>query len=879
MIFTLKCCGKKDPLGVDKQNIRLSFALSGSLEITRYELQLRYASGEAVCSISGKSGDGFTHWIAPELWQDQTQYCWRLAAETADGKKLLSPEGRFETGISRWQAQWIGGATQDGRTLEFQRSICLDAPVKKARLYICGLGYFTPFFNGKKLDDSWFIPPVTDYTYREAVDPVHRGTNHRISYYTYDVTALLRQGENILLAEVAGGYFSNQEKLNFEPQPDYSFGEPCLRYELHMEDDAGNMRIVCSDDKTLVRCTNTASNLYSGECVDFTRAQMPWSAAHTVKAPDGRMTAPECEADKVQKILAPVKSWQTPEGTVYDFGVNHTGGLTMTAFAEKPARLTIRFAEVLHSDGTLNFETAAWHGQHIHTQENKHIYQQNTYFLREGKQEIAPRFSWFCYRYALVCHEKDVRLEDMRSLFIHMDTEKNGAFSCSEELLNRINDMFLQTLRCNMHSGMMMDCPHRERLPYTGDGKLVMQSACYNLDTIPFYYKWLQDILDAQTAEGLIPNSAPYLGGGGGYAWGNALCAVSQYLYRYTGDLQIAYKSYDAIVKWLGYYQSKCDENYIIRSNSHTWMLGDWLAPEVVCSNVYYISTVCYLQAVKTALFFAELMDKENCQKWEDLENKIKAGINRVFFNKEKLTYGNGVQGENMLALAEDIVPAAYREKMEQELRHHYSVETDYHLDTGIVLTPVLINYLTDHGCADIAWRIMTAKTYPSYFSLMEGDTTFSEHWSKKWPDYYFGEPGNSRLVKGGGDLSHCHPMFGSVAAWLYEKVAGLDISLLWQKKILVTPYFTHCLQWAKADKETACGAVSVQWQWQQEEFSLELTVPQGLTAQCCFPASCDCLTEAHTNQKFVPEADGFFRFALPAGQWQLTGCKTLCKA
>ena len=583
------------------------------------------------------------------------------------------------------------------------------------------------------------------------------------------------------------------------------------------------------------------------------------------------MTAPECETDKLQKTLTPVKSWQTPEGTVYDFGVNHTGGLAMTVYSEKAVQITIRFAEVLDSDGTLNFETAAWHGKHVQTEEEKHIYQQNTYYLQKGEQEIAPRFSWFCYRYVLIPQQEGVRIDDLRSLFIHMDTDANGTFSCSEEILNRINDTFLQTLRCNMHSGMVMDCPHRERLPYTGDGKLVMKSAFYNLNVTDFYYKWLQDIIDAQTDEGLIPNSAPYLGGGGGYAWGNALCTVSQLLYSYTGDLQIARKSYDAIVKWMAYYESKSDENSIIRSNSHTWMLGDWLAPEVVCSNVYYISTVCYLQAVKTAIFFAQRIDREKCQKWETLREKIIAGINQVFFNKEKLTYGNGVQGENMLALAEDIVPDVYRDKMAAELRRHYTVETDHHLDTGIVLTPVLISYLTDHGFRDIAYRIMTAKTYPSYFSLMEDDTTFSEHWSKKWPDYYFGEPGNSRLVKGGGDLSHCHPMYGSVAAWLYERVAGLDLSELYQRTVHIKPYFMECMEWAKANKKTAFGEVSVEWSSVGGKYTLQICIPQGLSACCRFPAECRYLQNTETAQIYHPDQLGYFDFTLGGGCWKLT--------
>jgi alpha-L-rhamnosidase len=463
-----------------------------------------------------------------------------------------------------------------------------------------------------------------------------------------------------------------------------------------------------------------------------------------------------------------------------------------------------------------------------------------------------------------------VRIVSLSSFFIHMDIRRDGIFECEDPLLSRINAVFQQTLLCNMHSGLVMDCPHREKLPYTGDGKLVMKSAYYNNNVTQYYYKWFRDILDAQTGEGLIPNSAPYFGGGGGYAWGNALCTVAKQLYAWTGDLTVAAQGYKAICKWLDYYESKRDADYVIRSNSHTWMLGDWLAPEPVISNVYYISTVCYLQAVKTALFFAQILDRSACEKWQQLIAAIQDGIHRVFFDENALTYGNGVQGENMLALAENIVPEAYRERMEAKLRHHYSVQTDYHLDTGIVLTPVLLDYLTVNGCRDIAWEIMTAKTYPSYFNLMEGDSTFSEHWSKKWPDYYLGEPKNSRLVKGGGDLSHCHPMYGSVVAWLYEKVAGLDLSALYRREILVTPYFMDRLTWAKAQKMTDFGEACVNWVHSDGAYQLQICVPAGLSAKCCFPAECKRLKNAQTGEIYESDEKGFFSFSLTAGRWNL---------
>lgn len=867
MNFTLKCCGKSNPIGIDPDNVRLHFETDGSREASGYTIKIKEEASQK--TVYKACCDGFTAWVPAAVLAEREVYSWQINATLPDGSTVVSQAGLFETGLRIWQGKWVGLDTQPGQVLEFRKEIAVESKPLKARLYICGVGYFRPKLNGMGLDDTYFIPPVTDYTTRPQFPETIHG--HRITYYTYDVTQLLQTGSNVLSAEVSEGYYSNWEKALYEPLPDMSFGQPGLIYELHLQDQNGWKRIVSGTD-TQVRITNAVSRLYAGDVIDFSREPGPYQPAKLLPEPDGVMTSPVCRDDRVRQILTPVKTWKTAEGTVYDFGINHSGGLQFTAFAPGKTTLHVRFAEVLNDNGSLNFETGAFHATHIYTDEPKDIYQENTYHLQAGSNTVAPGFGWFCYRYALIAFEDGVELQDVKSLFICMDVEQNGEFSCENSTLNRINDMFLQTLRCNMHSGVLSDCPHRERLPYTGDGALVMKSVCYNLSALDFYYKWFEDILDSQYEDGMIPNTAPHLGGGGGYAWGNALCVVTKQLYALTGDMTVARRGYDAIVRWLAYYQSKCDENYIVRANSHSWMLGDWLAPGVVCSDVHYISTVCYLQAVKTAAFIAKLLDTQSCSKWEALQNRIIEGINRVFFDEKKCTYGNGVQGENMLALAEGIVPEVYRKKMETQLCHHYTEETDYHLDTGIVLTPVLINYLTENGFRDIAYRIMTAKTYPSYYYLMEGDTTFSEHWSKKWPDYYIGEPGNSKLVSGGGDLSHCHPMYGSVAAWLYERVAGLDLSEMHQKQVLVKPYFMDRLAWAKAEKNTAFGKVSVDWSNRDGKCRLQLQIPGDLKALCCFPAVCGSLTDTVTGKRYTPDADGYYRFTLEAGQRTLLG-------
>ena len=871
--FTLKCCGKTDPIGVSDENLRLSFETNGKEEILSYEVniatsieqmkQQRYNIGTFYGEIDA------AYVVNPDkaFFKDKTRYYWQVKVETREGS-CVSDIATFETGLSSWSADWIGGPQSDGTVLLFQKPFQIKGNVTYARLYICGLGYFGASLDGEPLDDTYYKPLVTDYgtRYHPENTTLYEASGHRVTYYTYDVTRELGIGNHELSIDVGNGYYCNVDRIMEEPN--FSFGQPRLIFELHITED-GRKRIIKSGTDTLVRLTNCRSTLYEGDFIDFTEDVAEYQKSTLISAPGGKLVSPLCEDDKVKQVLKPVSERKIEEGILYDFGVNHTGGLKITVEAEEGEELFIRYAEILDAAGQPNYETSAWHDKNIYTGQMRDAYQENRYILKKGVNEITPMFNWYCYRYVVIKKANTVQIKNLESLFICTDVERNGHFACSEETLNRLNDMFLQTLLCNMHSGMVMDCPHREKRPYTGDGHLTMKASYYNLDTISFYYKWFEDLLDAQTPEGLIPNSAPNLGGGGGYAWGNAICFVTKYLYQFTGDKKLAKRGYEAILKWLTYYESKRDKDYIIRSNSHSWMLGDWLAPEAVSSNVYYINTMCYLMAVDSAIFMAEKFDTDRITELQTLRGCIADGINRIFFHEGTLSYGNGVQGEDVFALALEIVPDTYKQALKEKIEQHYRVETDYHLDTGIVLTPILIEHLTDKGYRDIAYGIMTAKTYPSYYSLMENDTTFSEHWSKKWPDYYIGD-NNSKLVKGGGDLSHCHPMYGSVCAWLYERVAGLDLTELHRKKVGIHPYFTDCLTWAKADKIVPYGKISVEWENKEEGLILKVVIPKGLVGEVCFPSQYSSIQNQETGEKYEVQEDGYFRFQLPGGTWML---------
>lgn len=855
------------PIGIRKDNILLTFSTNGTTSFDKFRVNLCKKDHEIVAEYEDDATSFWGYRPDGNKLEEYTEYQWQVIL-LKNGQVICEEKSCFETG-GTLSGMWINNENFDGSIQHFRKRFRCDE-IRTVYLVISGLGYYDFTINDQKIDETYFKPVVTNYDDRNHTNnrEILTGGKRTITYETYDITNLIKCGENVLDVRVSGGYYHNLDQACVV---NVSYAEPKLYFELHFKNGCEIEKII-SDESCMVCNTKSFSTLYRGDKVHFESEEGQMYQAKRAKPPSGQAISQMLPNDRIQKRIVPTNVRRlSNQERLYDFGVNHSGTLCFKAHGKKEEHLIVKFAESLNEDGTPNYETATWHGCDDNGVELDTISQENHYYLSGEIDVIEPLFSWKCYRYVVIESQENTEIFDVESLFIYMPLEKNSYFKSSEPIFNRLEEVFNQTLFSNMHSGLITDCPHREKLPYTGDGHLIMKSVLYELDSVDFYRKWLQDICDSQMHTGQIPNAAPAAICGGGYAWGNAICTVPKQLYEFTGDRNIVEVSYPYVTRWLEYYESKHEGDYVIRKNGQKWMLGDWLAPEAVQSNVYYISTVCYLMAAKCALEFSEILDNSDRSKWKKLTENIKKAINHEFFDEHKVTYGNGVQGEDVLALATNIVPDEYRSALEEKVFQHYTKSMDYHLDTGIVLTPILIQWLTDNGYQEVAYRIMTQKTYPSFYNLIENETTLSEHWSKKWPDYYIGDE-ESRLVKGGGDLSHCHPMYGSVVSWLYDRVAGLDLSMLLEHVVGIYPSFMEQMESAEAWKDTIFGRVSVCWKRKDGMFTMEINVPENLDVECKFPLKEEKLTVTSQTEKFtVMKQEEHFNFKLPAGSWLVT--------
>lgn len=854
--------GKVNPIGVDGKSIRLSFKSLNGFNKAQFKVYDNKENLKLNAPCFQKETNEYFVYFDAVGKETGTKMFFNVETEI-DGQKFISDTASFELGLNKTKDQetWIENPNFNGQVSEFKKEFYLNETPTSARLYIVGLGMYESRVNGEKTDEFYFKPLLTDFDYRIGInnvdydEPNFYNDKKSICYDTFDVTNLLKKGENSINVLLGTGWYCNDDKLSTDPCD--KFGNPCLFFELHAIY-GDNKIVIKSDADCLVRNTGRISQLFKGDHYDFNDKGSDYINAKLRNAPAGKLTERLCEHDSVYETLKPISTVKANKITEYDFGKNHSGSIKMSVRGKKGDKLTIRYYEVKDRTG-LNPRTSEWIGYDV-TGEKPipvlSVTQCDTYVLSGGVDQISPLFHWNSYRYVTVEIDDGCEILNVESLFICTGIKQNSTFKCSDEFINKFYDAFILTQLDNMHCGVPSDCPHREKLPYTGDGNLVAEPTLYTMDAENFYRKWYKDVLDAQGNNGWMPYTAPYIGGAGGYWWSKIITALPLNIYRITGDKKILYDGIEHVFKYLDFCNNIHDGDYILKKSHVRWIIGDWLNPDPTVSSVELMNTLAYYCSVLDVIEICKIINDDRANQLYLLKEKIKDAINKNFFDEKKLTYGKGIQGENILPLLLGIVDKMFENKLWEKTVVFYK-ENGY-FDTGIVLTPLLLELLTSRGEEELAYKLFTYDGKPSFKYMLDNETTLLEHWNKFWPSVSYGDGKDD--IEGGGDVSHCHPMFGSVVSWFYKSIAGLDLSKMCDRKIVVNPRLYKIIKSAKATKETPYGLISVCYDT-ANGFIMNLVVPKGLTAEIMLDGRYEC------NGKITD------------GKFELTGGKYLIKA
>ncbi|MGC8674327.1 MAG: family 78 glycoside hydrolase catalytic domain [Thermoprotei archaeon] len=724
-----------------------------------------------------------------------TAYRWRVRLwDGQGGPSDWSNWQELITGLSptEWKGKWISGGQLIRREFEVKGA-------KRALLFVSALGYYEVRLNGKKVGDKVLDPGWSDY-------------NKRVYYSVYDVTELLKEKNAV---GVMLGHSRYIQKYGYQ-------GAPALIFQLKIEKSDGQELLIVSDESW--KCADgpiVSDDVYDGETYDARLEKegwdtpdyddSSWKQARVEEAPKCKLVPELFEPIRVVGSDKPVSCTNPKPGIfIYDFGKNFTGWVKIKARGEPGSAIKIRYAELLNPDGTLNTATM------------NDAKATDTYIFRGyGLEEYAPRFTYRGFRYAEVTGYPGVpSIEGVEREIVHTDVEPIGGFYSSNDLINKIHELTVRGQLSNLMS-IPTDCPQRnERMGWMGDAQLSAEEAMFNFWMPSFYESWLDEIEESQKEDGEIPDVVPPYWNTypADPAWGIAYLEIAWLLYLYYGDTKPIADHYESMKRWVNYLTSRAKDG-ILEIKKY----GDWCPPMYSwppATPLELTDTWYYHHSLVLLSKMADLLGKgEESRDFLEKSQKVADAFNSAFFKKDHYgpeTGRNSSQTADLLPLWAGI--AKEKDAVAKHLIREVEVEHDRHLNTGIVGTRYLFDVLADVGRPDLAYAVVTQKSYPGYgYMLREGATTLWEHWE------YTTTIG-----------SHNHIMLGSVDSWFYRRLAGISVD---EKE----PGFSHIVfrpgvfgpKYAAAELRTVKGLVGCEWRVDDKAGKRVLAIKVSVPVNC----------------------------------------------
>lgn len=664
------------------------------------------------------------------------------------------------------QAKWVRAG--DCESPVVFGTIDCPAGMVSARISICGLGFFELSVNGEKIGNDLLTPVWSDYEPRDGrrlLYPLNDTRSHRAYYLEYDLTDALKAGENEISVWLGNGWY-NQHERNVEG--DLWYEKPKMAYTVEIVCSDGQIRQIHSD-KTLrwKKSPIVFNNVYYGEKWDFTAGDEETYPVETANAPErSRLMKQTCPPDREIRKLQPKVVKRDGNRTVYDAGVNLSGYCALTG----RGRIVIRYSENLDAQNELDYESAGGKDQ-IQTDE----------YRTDEWRALKPKFSIKAFRYFEVTGD----VKDVEVVVVHSDVNVTSSFESSDEVLNWLYNAYIRTQLNNMHCGVASDCPHRERLGYTGDGQNAGNAGMLLMDSREFYRKWIGDVMDCQDVNtGHVQHTAPFYGGGGGpCGWGCAVVAMPYLFWQNYGETDILHECWPHMMKWVGYIDSRMENGLVVREEKDGWCLGDWCAPEKICIPEPLVNTYYLIRSLEQMVEIAVLV---GCiEKIPELQARIERSMRALrenYYHKP----GMDVQAADVFLADLGIGDAADFEA----IRRRYDESGCF--DTGIFGTRVLTHWLFKNGYADTAVKLLASRDENvSFYRMMKaGATTIWEDWD--------------------GSYSHDHPMFGGVTDALFEGLLGIRAVWPGYSLVNVEPQIPDSIEWVRGSVTVPAGEIKV---------------------------------------------------------------------
>jgi alpha-L-rhamnosidase len=798
-------------------------------EFDRRELAVFLTSGKNSIDITVKAAasDEFRPPGAPAEKTVTAALAALLKITHTDGTIERIPTGdRWQARSSssaEWSAAAVAGNLGDARfggdpgqlpqpAALLRSQFAVSKQVKRARVYATALGSYELYLNGQRVSNDILSPGFTQF-------------EKRIQYQTYDVTKLLTSGQNVLGAVLGDGWFASGMTwtgLHFKVLPPVR-----LLAQLEIEYSDGSRTTVGTDESWKASGSPILhAEIYAGETYDA-RLEKPgwnktgfddssWVSASSADPYPGKLSAQIDTPPRVVASLKPERVTPMPDGSyVFDMGQNMVGWIALRVNGKAGAAVRLRFAEILNPDGT------------IYTTNLRNADATDVYTLRGGKPEtFRPRFTFHGFRYVEVNgYPGKPALTDLTGEVISsLGGDPTATVTTSNELVNKMWRLGIWGQRSNFLS-VPTDCPQRdERLGWMADAAVFWRTGSYNFDIAAFTHKWMRDIVDAQFPNGAFTNIAPNIGFEveGAPGWGDAGVIVPWTTWIQYGDRSVVEQNWDAMRRWMAFIKEANPD--FIRKQKIGPDFSDWLAPDGSTPKDLTDTAYWALIADMMSQMARALGKDDDARLYAEIYSKIRSAFQSAYVHSDG-TVGSGSQTGYVLALHMKLLPPEMEKTAVDNLVANIQAH-DWHLTTGFLGTPYLLFALANHGRLDAAYHLLLNDTYPSWgYMIKKGATTWWERWN--------GDTGDPAMN------SYNHYAFGSVVAWVYQTVAGIETSSTGPgfHEITIQPHPSAAMTSARGEYQSVYGKIVSEWSGDGSgPFKLDVAIPPNTTAKVILP-------------------------------------------
>ncbi|MBR5483267.1 MAG: family 78 glycoside hydrolase catalytic domain [Alistipes sp.] len=832
-LYDLRCEDLTSPLAVDSTQPHLSWKIKADAAATvqtHYEIMVATSekalrNDEADLWSSGKVASDKSVMVpyAGKSLSSRTLAYWKVRVWDNYGNvSAWSDVQRFGIGIltaEEWQGEYIG--LKDCTVPQVRRKFDVKDKSATYLLHVNSLGYHEVYLNGEKVSDAVLAPAVSEMAKRSLA-------------VTYDLTPLLKRGENDLMLWLGRGWYREDLYADIVVN-----NGPLVKVELDAVKNGKAEVVLVSDASWKARQSEYGEvgdgtwrpHRFGGEYIDGRKVlpnlksktldAVEWSDAWVTEVPKQEVTPQMCEMNVLREVITPKEIRQVSDSVwMVDMGKCMNGWVEID-FPAMPAGKTVQmeYSDRLNADGTFNPQD---------DKSRRMEYADSYIAAGKGAEIFRNKFNHHAFQYILI-YNLPAAPEKLTGYLVSHDFKKSATFDSSDKDLKDIFSLIEYTFNAISWGGYIVDCPHYERMGYGGDGN----ASCRSFQTLyqgsPLYQNWMYMWEDCMREGGSLPHAVPnpYKTGGGPY-WCSFVIQAPWQTYLNYGDTRLLERYYPLMQQWLAYVDAHSVDG-LLRPWPNEWYrhwyLGDWIAPDGVdyknTTSVDLVNNCVVSQSFDIMSKIATVLGKtEDAAKYKTQHDEINKLIHKEFFDDKTATYATGSQIDMSYPLTVGVAEGDVAERVKQAMFAE-TASRKGHMGVGLVGVTILTDWATDNCETEFMYSMLKKREYPGYLYMIDnGATTTWEYWNA----------GRSRI----------HNCFNGIGSWFIQAAGGIlpDENAAGFKNVKLRPQLPSGVEWVKSSKETPYGLVRSEWSVEGDKMIFDIEIPANSTATFFSPVN-----------------------------------------